>query len=1107
MRLLSLAVGCAVLSAGLLACGPHVSLQTCTTSADCPSPQTCVSGSCVNSACGVGAPTCSADTDCSSTQHCAAGCCVAGAPGTCTTNTDCTNESGTPVCDPLTGSCVACVANRDCGIGFTCTNNSCVGTGGCFANSDCKTAADPVCNVNTRTCVQCMASTDCTSANTPVCNADHVCVSSAGCSSDSDCAAPTPRCSTGGACVQCLSTADCANGLTCSVSHTCVQPSATTCDPQSDGGTDSDCASSSATPHCLPGSAGSSSGTCVACVTTDQCPPADICATGNTCQPLRCTGNSDCQNPAAPVCNTAASPPGCVACLQSSDCANGGTCQADHTCLAPVSACVDDSGCASNAADPHCAIVSGGTNKCVACRLTGQCGSSACPNDCGAGQVCGQGNLCVNVSCTSDAQCTDPRRPHCQTGANGAAGTCVQCVSASQCAVGDRCDSDNTCQPICTTATQAQDCPTGTPLCKVSPSGNSCVQCLGDSDCGGSTPTCSSSNSCIATPPTGCQGNSDCPAGQQVCDTATSPHSCVQCLATSDCSNGDLCNTATNTCAPPPEGGEGQACFSNQTCNAGLLCIDEGGASPVCREQCDPTDDTVCASVSASDVCEWLSFDSNGVLIGVCEPGNGNGQTGDACDPTQIDSCEWNLLCAPTSSSGGVCSALCTPGGSCDSGSCNSIVGALSSSGAVLDLGYCGSSSSWGTACVTDTGSAGADCGDDPSLAGSGTALFCTPSTLPAEYPAVDIVGTCQFGPAASSAVGGTDTSCAALGGDDCRTGVCLADGSQTCFAGCRYNADCTRDCTQEGGCATTSDCFAVNYSEGDATGVVGTCEPTCRDDLDCPAGSCQPSPVFGGSSWQAICGPVSGAGKAGSACSGGAACESGVCLTASTMEAIELGVTSTGATATDGICLGACLPSASGDCASGSICSTTAALPLSPINTGDLGVVGKVNPGVCIGAACTSNASCAGLSADASTPRVCAPYKTTTMASVDTAKKCTSDANCTGSSSWVATCNTTANNPNPGTAFGSNAGIFGPNGFCRAVGWSLGCMPSLGAAKLGPGATCTAATDCQTGHCINNGGASEYCYGACASDSDCLNGTTCQSGTYLGLATKHCMP
>ncbi len=127
-------------------------------------------------------------------------------------------------------------------------------------------------------------------------------------------------------------------------------------------------------------------------------------------------------------------------------------------------------------------------------------------------------------------------------------------------------------------------------------------------------------------------------------------------------------------------------------------------------------------------------------------------------------------------------------------------------------------------------------------------------------------------------------------------------------------------------------------------------------------------------------------------------------------------------------------------------------------------------------------------------------------MASVDTAKSCTLDTDCANSTSWLPTCNTSANNPDPAGDYNGTAGIFGPNGKCRAVSWSLQCAPSLGAALGGPGATCQSATDCQSGHCINNGSAS-YCFGGCASDSDCQDGSSCQSGTYLGLTGMHCIP
>ncbi len=137
-------------------------------------------------------------------------------------------------------------------------------------------------------------------------------------------------------------------------------------------------------------------------------------------------------------------------------------------------------------------------------------------------------------------------------------------------------------------------------------------------------------------------------------------------------------------------------------------------------------------------------------------------------------------------------------------------------------------------------------------------------------------------------------------------------------------------------------------------------------------------------------------------------------------------------------------------------------------------------------------DADCAGFSGDeTNTPRVCAPYKTTTWFSIDNAPNCLSDLDC------AIACNSSTNNPNPGGVYGANAGIFGPNGKCREITWALECAPSLGGTKLGPGAACTRSSDCKTGHCLTPG---NYCFGGCATDADCLNGTHCRSNTYLGM-------
>ena len=1084
----------AALAAALLGCGSGT-FHPCGSDRDCPAPQTCAGGLCVASGCGVGAPTCADDTACQQGQHCAAGCCVFGPSGSCSRDADCSSRPETPVCDVAGGLCVACLAARDCGPGRSCNSHVCTGTAGCYVSADCKDPQKPVCNPQSRACVQCLQASDCPDPQKPDCDVNRTCVGAARCSSDKDCTdGANPHCAKDGQCVPCLTSDQCTGGLVCSAQHQCVPPSATTCV------SDAECVSNPALPHCLPGTA-TTPGRCVACVSDDQCPAGDFCDLDNSCKIKQCNADADCASlPATPKCLTTASPRVCVACLGNADCSTGSTCQPDHSCQAPAPKCKKDDDCAANISAPHCKLgATPSDNACVQCRDTGECGAGVtCPNDCGPGQACNPNNTCVLVACQVDQDCTDSKKPHCLPGSGGAGGTCVQCATPAQCDPGFKCAS-NACLPVCTQATAATDCAPPTPRCKESPSGNSCVQCLLPADCPAATPVCSANNTCIPATVPGCASNADCPAGQHVCVLSKTPHLCVQCLQNSDCSNGDLCDTTSDTCRPPPVGGEGQACRADQTCNPGLLCVDQGGQAPVCATLCDPNAAAnPCAGVNPAYVCEWLGFDLNRALFGICLGKNGHATVGQACDPGKVDSCEWNLLCAPGSATAGTCAALCQPGSTCASGTCNPIVGALDGSGAPELMGWCGPTSRWGQACITDTASGGPNCGDPLGLAGAG-GLFCSPSTLPAEVPAANVIALCQYTPAAATANGGANSDCSALGGNACRSGLCLADGPASCFSGCQYNADCTRDGGQY--------CFDVSLFSGTARGTVGSCEPGCRDNADCRStAACAPQPNHGGNSWQAVCAPLSGAGKPGATCTGAADCQSGVCVTGSTLQSIAVGQAATGFTATDGFCLGSCLPSVPADCAgAGTTCRIDVGLPLSPRDTGDKGVSGRPNPGVCWGSDCATDANCAGFSADAAAPRVCAPYKKTTLASVD-GKKCTSDAGCTNADPALAVCNTPANNPDEAGVYGGAAGVYGPNGRCRGTTWAQHCAPSLGASKGGPGAACSNGTDCKTGRCIALG-AQRYCFGGCASQADCAAGTTCRTGSYLGLPGTHCAP
>jgi hypothetical protein len=93
----------------------------------------------------------------------------------------------------------------------------------CVANSDCTTAAQPICDTASHTCVGCAKSGDCVES-VPVCDlASHTCV---GCTSDHECASITPHCDLATeTCVACVDNTGCTSAAApvCDLaSHTCV---------------------------------------------------------------------------------------------------------------------------------------------------------------------------------------------------------------------------------------------------------------------------------------------------------------------------------------------------------------------------------------------------------------------------------------------------------------------------------------------------------------------------------------------------------------------------------------------------------------------------------------------------------------------------------------------------------------------------------------------------------------------------------------------------------------------------------------------------------------------------------------------------------------------
>ncbi len=939
-------------TAALLGCGGGRSAD-CSANKDCPSTQECVAGHCVSPGCGFGSQSCGVDTDCGLSQRCASGCCVTGQAAACKADLDCSARPSTPFCNTASGACVQCLQVHDCGQARLCQRGVCVSQPSCSQNADCKDPSLPVCDGTLRVCVQCLSGGDCTNPATPVCNTQHQCTAPPRCQAKTDCAAPTPVCDTkSGNCVVCLADTDCKPGLICSPQRACVPKTSNSCTG------DTDC--NGALPHCKVGTGGAA-GMCVACVDSTQCPAGNLCAADNTCQAKGCGANTDCTNPQASICDLNDTPHVCVACLATPDCPTGSVCQTDHTCQFKGPCQIDADCAASDLTHPHCKVQAAG-NVCVACLVDKDCGDPLT-------QQCTAKNVC-QARCTKDADCSGTT-PKCL--ANGTTpNTCVACLAAGDCMPGQKCTAANACAPTCTVATQGTDCAAPTPVCRESGATTACVACVKNADCNDASKICSSSNTCIAKPPAcdvlpACTANNNCCPTGTVCNTGTTPRACVQCVVNGDCQNGLICDTPTHTCKPPPVGAEGQPCASDGSCNSGLICIGEA-AGNVCRTVCDPyAAGNPCTAVAAGKVCEWIDFDATKKLFGFCAPANAHGAIGAACDPTKVDSCEWSLICAPTSAATGVCAALCDPAktSTCASGACNALVGALDASAAPELMGYCGPASKWGKTCATDKGSSGlGDCG---STLGNRTSasLYCAPSVLPAENPAQNILEVCQFTPTAASAEGGAGTDCTQDGNDDCRSGLCLVDGPSTCFAACTTTADCTRNqddpaTCPSGGCsaANPSFCFDMTFSANAALGRASSCATGCRNLNDCAnvgsagfARTCVAQPTHAGSSWQTYCAPATaGVGRAGNKCASSGECASGVCLTADKLQSFELGIGLTGFAPTDGFCLGSCNPP------NVDICGTAAAGAACTLSDTTAGVCGS---GICK-KACVAAGDCA---------------------------------------------------------------------------------------------------------------------------------------------------
>ena len=490
-------------------CGTAVCKTTCTTTADCVSPNVCTAGSCGKNPIGA---TCAVAADCGS-GFCAQGvccnstctgtcqsCALAGSAGTCSPvpagaapnpTTQCTTTTASTcgtdgLCDGA-GACRKYVSGTQCAAA-TCTGTSftpprlCNGTGTCGTVTGTTCGGNLICGTNGQCKATCGSSADCVAPN--LCNTT------------------TGTCGLKGSGATCGGATECASGF-CQQGVCCASACAGTCQSCALGGT--------------------SLGTCTN-VPIGQAPnPATQCATttASTCGTNGfCDGTGKCQlysnttTCAAATCSVSTLTP-------------ARTCDGAGNCKTVTSSLCDPYGCATTACKTTCAANTDCATPATCNTTTGSCGKLSQGAACTTAASCASG-FCVNSVCCNNA-CTGIC-----TACNltGMVGTCTsipggsapnpttQCTNtgAATCGTNGLCDGSGACQKYA--------------------SGTSCAgaTCTGSSLTGGST--CNTSNVCTAPAPTTCT--------PYVCGT----NACkMTCASSTDCVSPDVC--LASACVPP----------------------------------------------------------------------------------------------------------------------------------------------------------------------------------------------------------------------------------------------------------------------------------------------------------------------------------------------------------------------------------------------------------------------------------------------------------------------------------------------------------------------------------------------------------------------------
>ncbi len=678
--------------------------RECTSSADCPTDQTCFlrRGKCL------GGETCASKparpicvnghvhttdgcafvgdrkTDCG-LQGCLDGKCLQ-APVGC----------GDGICDPTQEHCLNCPFDCACPSGELCDTTS----SACLTSANC---GDGTCDPNEKeTCATCPI--DCGCAAGQRCDrSQQICIAFPSCGNGScepnesedcsncpfDCACPL-----GQRCVNntCAPTNPCGDGQ-CSAQQgencdTCPKDCACPADHSCKAGV---CKVDQTNPVRCGDQKCDKSESSASCCTDCGCPSGYKCA-NNACQLIQ---TAQCGNGRCEASESSASCCVDCACPSGQSCVNG-QCTCTHECAASARRC-------SGNTPQECQADSKGCRKWA--------NLSACPS----GQSCNNG-YCQSATCTThgcptvgDRICQGNRAMDCITNAQGCRAlalgedctpkgmTCDQsipeyarCICVHSCSLGSKRCNGNT----------PQECKADTHGCRkwadlaACPSGQSCS----NGTCAATPPTCTTSHQCPNAGERICQGNRamDCNTNTQGCRVLVLGEDCTpkgmtcdqsipdyaRCVCVHTCSSGSKrCNSNTiQECKADAHGcrkwADIQTCGTNQTCT-------NNACQTTCSHKCPTAGERICQGNRAMD-CTTDALGCRILVLGEdCTP------KGMTCDQSIPDYAR--CICVHTCSSGSKrcngstiqeCKAdahgcrkwadiqTCTTGTTCSNGSC-----------------------------------------------------------------------------------------------------------------------------------------------------------------------------------------------------------------------------------------------------------------------------------------------------------------------------------------------------------------------------------------------------------------------------------------------------